>query len=332
MSKRWLSIAAALAALGACGKAPAAVFTDVDPPGSQQTEVTTMDAAGNIAGWYLASDDSVAAFLRLKNGRYIRLGSAKRHPMMVIAGGRNQIAGWVSGSHGYIANTRNRFALFDVPGAAETFPKAFDASGAIGGQITIAGSQVRHGFLRGPDGGFATFDAPHAGTGGTFVEGVNASGAATGFARDDSGRSYGFLRKPDGSFIDVQLPDGTGSYFEPACINAKGEIAGHYQTGSTVPGFFRDAQGNYASFRTPRAWLMEVTAMNDSGTVTGHLGLRGRTRGFVRYPSGLLRVFDVPKRGRGSMGTFALGIDSIGAITGMYWDENGREHGFLRTP
>lgn len=331
VSKRWLAGAAALAALGASGKISAAEFIDIDPPGSQQTVVANMDAAGNIAGWYVDADDSVATFLRLKNGRYIRLGSARHHPTLVIAGGRNEIAGTVGGRHGFIANTRNHFSLFDVPGAAGTFPIVFNAVGATAGHFTIDGSQAWHGFLRDPDGGIVTFDAPHAGARGTFVQGVNAEGAVTGFARDDTGRSYGFLRKPDGSFVDVHLPDGSG-YFEPACINAKGEIAGHYQTGSTVFAFFRDAQGNIASFRTSRSLIMEATAINDGSTVAGNVSILGRTRGFVRTPSGRLGVFDAPKRGRGTIGTIVMGIDGTGAITGMYWDRNRRQHGFLRTP
>ena len=54
-----------------------------------------------------------------------------------------------------------------------------------------------------------TFDAPGAGTAasqGTFANGMNSSGAITGFTRDPNAARHGFLRGRDGTFTIFDDP------------------------------------------------------------------------------------------------------------------------------
>ena len=59
--------------------------------------------------------------------------------------------------------------------------------------ITRDANDVRHGFLRRPDGSFTVFNDPDAGTGpfqGTRVGGINVLGAVAGTYRDEIGRAH----------------------------------------------------------------------------------------------------------------------------------------------
>jgi hypothetical protein len=60
-------------------------------------------------------------------------------------------------------------------------------------------NNVKHGFLRYPNGSITTFDAPGAGTGsgqGIFSDGLNAEGAISGMYIDPINANHGFLRTP----------------------------------------------------------------------------------------------------------------------------------------
>jgi hypothetical protein len=58
----------------------------------------------------------------------------------------------------------------------------------------------------------------------------------------------------------------------------------------------------------------------------------GAFQGFVRNAGGSITLFDAPDAGPGSQpqGTIAIGINSSGAITGLYVDANGVSQGFVR--
>jgi len=85
-----------------------------------------------------------------------------------------------------------------APGAEATAALSVNPESAVTG-IYIDASIVLHGFLRYPDGTFATFDAPGAGSlagQGTRPEIINPAGSIAGFYFDESDVSHGFLRIP----------------------------------------------------------------------------------------------------------------------------------------
>jgi len=77
-------------------------------------------------------------------------------------------------------------------------------------------------------------------------------------------------------------------------------------------------------------------SINDSGAVTGRYTDAHRVNhGFLRSPQGDIIEFDAPGAGTdggSGFGTFPESINSEGAVTGHYTDENTVKHGFLRTP
>ena len=115
--------------------------------------------------------------------------------------------------------------------------------GAITG-IYIDANSVQHGFLRSPNGKFATFDAPDAGTGSGQGTGcpsdcsvsLNDWGAITGTYIDANFNYHGYLRTPKGTVATVDPP---GSVFTSSSgINDSGAITGTYS----------DANGVYHGF------------------------------------------------------------------------------------
>ena len=104
------------------------------------------------------------------------------------------------------------------------------------------------GFQRTPDGAFAEFAAPGAGTGaqqGTVTAGfagLNDAGTITGYYFDSNTVPHGYVRAPDGSFATF---DPLGSYKTYSTnVNSLGEITGWYQDANNVShGYVRSPNG-----------------------------------------------------------------------------------------
>src|SRR6266478_6376046 len=156
---------------------------------------------------------------------------------------------------GYISNARAQatFTTFDVPGAdglGGTSPLSINPAGAVTGSYADV-NDVKHGFLRSPDGSLTLFDAPGAGTrygSDTVALSINPANAITGHYADTNGVWHGFLRSPDGPFTVFDAPGaGTqgGGGTVPLSINPAGAITGFYTDASFVShGFLRSPDGS----------------------------------------------------------------------------------------
>jgi len=106
--------------------------------------------------------------------------------------------------HGFVRNPNGEFTSFDAPGAGTGInqgtgcpsdcPVSLNDFGAITG-IYIDANYVYHGYLRSPEGKFATIDPK--GSVFTFPVGINDAGAITGQYADPNNVYHGFLRIPD---------------------------------------------------------------------------------------------------------------------------------------
>ena len=106
-------------------------------------------------------------------------------------------------NHGYLRSPKGEFATFDAPGAGtdanegtgcpSDCPVMLNDRGAIAG-IYIDANSVYHGYLRSPDGKFATVDPP--GSVFTWPAGLNDFGAITGYYYDANYVAHGFIRFP----------------------------------------------------------------------------------------------------------------------------------------
>jgi hypothetical protein len=111
-------------------------------------------------------------------------------------------------SHQFLRSPDGTITTFEAPGAG-TGPyqgTGFDQIAGLNdlGVVTsmyLDGNNVYHGYLRTPDGKFATFDAPGADLtpgdyNGTFPASINNAGVITGYYTDVNDVQHGFLRIP----------------------------------------------------------------------------------------------------------------------------------------
>jgi hypothetical protein len=172
-------------------------------------------------------------------------------------------------------------------------------------------SNAIHAYVRTTDGKITTFDAPNAAGGGgtiplptfgytpgTYAVAGDACGIVTGYEIDSRNVAHGYVRGADGTFTMFDVPDAGTGYLQ-------GTFAGNMSmSGEVIAGYYIDASG-----------------MN---------------HGFLRAGNGAITTFDVPAAAKGpGLGTstfWAQCVNSAGAVTGSYYDQNGALHGFVRAP
>lgn len=246
---------------------------------------------------------------------------------------------------------------FDAPGAGKngatsqgTLGIGINFWGAIAG-ITRDRNDVRHGFLRAPDGTFTIFNHPDAGKGasqGTKVLGLNAQGAVVGLYTDSNYFDHPYIRNPEGTFTTITFPDLLGG--NAYGINFGGTVVGNYLNLADdnsfflhYHGFVRSPGGVITKFDPPDSASTEITnsAINDFGMITGDYWVCApdfsscTIHGFVRAANGTITAFDVPGAGADGnsfQGTFPQSINDLGEVTGFYADSNDVFHGFVRAP
>ena len=246
---------------------------------------------------------------------------------------------------------------FDGPGAGTngatnqgTVGLGINDLGVIAG-IVRDENDVRHGFLRHPNGTFTLFNHPDGGTGpgqGTRVTGLNALGAVSGSVRDANGFDLPFVRDPDGTFFTINFPNFGGG--DGQAINLWGAMVGQYLDlrDPNSPeflhfhGFIRSPNGAFTKFDPPGSTMTEIptAAINDFGAVTGDYWVCSTdlsscsVHGFIRTPNGKYTVIDVPGAGPDGYaggGTYPQGINNLGEVSGFYVDVNSVFHGFVRS-
>ena len=201
------------------------------------------------------------------------------------------------------------------------------------------------------------FDAPDAGTNGSYGQGTYGNGindwwAITGFYIDSNNVYHSYVRDPWGNITEFDPPHAgkNGNYYQGSfalSINNWGVITGGYEDSNNVyHGFVRYPWGTITEFDTPDAGKIGdcqcqgtvPVSINDAGAVTGYYtDSNSVNHGFVRDPYGTISEWDPPDAGKeAGQGTlmFTLGhhINPEGSITGQYIDGNNVWHGFLRHP
>jgi hypothetical protein len=269
---------------------------------------------------------------------------------------RGETVGWFTDTnivpHGFLRTPDGHITSFDAPGAGlgsglnqGTVAYSVNDGGVIAGQFQDA-SYVFHGFVRYPDGAFATFDAPGAGTEadqGTFGEGINPAGDINGYYIDTNNVSHGLLRTPGGTITSFDAPDaGTeananqGTFTGDKGINPRGQIEGWYIDQNNVShGFLRATDGTFTTIDAPGAQFTQAFGINPAGAITGpYLDASNVFHGFLRAPDGAFTTFDAPGAGNLAppQGTHPNFINAADTIAGYSIDENSVSHGFLRIP
>jgi hypothetical protein len=309
--------------------AQAQTFTTFDAPRAgtgvfQGTIGLSINAAGDIAGFYIVAPNVAHGFVRAADGTITK---------------------------------------FDAPDAGTgtnqgTFPVSINTAGDIAGMYFDT-NNVYHGFLRAADGTITEFDVLGAGTGGhrgTEPLSIDAAGDITGTYNDNSAVRHGFVRAVNGTITKFDVPGAGTGYTQgtiPVSINTAGVIAGTYSdTNNVCHGFLRAADGTItAPIDVPGAGTSGGTkhffvgtiplSINAAGDITGRYNLEssGVSHAFVRAADGTITApIDVPGASTSFggehylayLGTAAFNINTAGDIAGGYSDASGVLHGFVR--
>jgi hypothetical protein len=298
----------------------AQTITTFDMPNSSFTQPAAINAAGQIAGFYI---DGLGqhGFLRQADGTPVSFDAPYPFPTggppvqtgatsINVAG---QITGYVNHptdvSFGFLRKTDGTFEVFGAGGLGES-----DCLGVTENTFTALTLPT----------GLVEFE-------GTVPAAINNRGQIAGACSDDTGLDtgtpVGFLRQRDGSIVRFAVPTtGVGNPWTRAlAVNSRDQITGDYCC--TPPrdyhAFLRERDGTITSFDATSLSGQSTTptAMNSRGQITGYAD-----HGFLREPDGHIVTFDVTN----ALSTQPAAINSIGEITGTYLDTGGRYHGFVR--
>jgi len=175
-----------------------------------------------------------------------------------------------------------RRTVFSLVGAGASVMLAAPAVGASAGSVT---------------GGFATVDAPGAGTApgqGSILQGIAANGVLVGIYEDSGYLDHGFTDR-SGKFATINDP--------------------HADTGSIPPPNTGQGTNSYST--------------NGRTVVGDYVGPSGVFRGFT-FDGGDFSALDDPKAGDASgEGTMPFSVNARGVIVGGYVDDAGVQHGFI---
>jgi hypothetical protein len=262
-------------------------------------------------------------------------------------------------SHSFLRSPDGTITTFEAPGADL---KPADAEGTNASGINALGvitgyygdsNGVIHGFLRGPDGKFTTFEVPGSGGFGTFPIALNLEGAIVGYYTDPNYVFHAFLRSPDGKFTTFVGPGACDASGAEGCfgtgasnINVFGTVAAGYEDNSgnfVHHEIVRSPQGKFTTFDAPLAGTGTYQGtgcpgcslgLNDWGGIAGtYIDGNSVSHGYLRSPDGTITSFDPPgSQYTGCGSDCPVSLTDWGAITGIYFDASNVYHGYLRSP
>jgi VCBS repeat-containing protein/probable HAF family extracellular repeat protein len=209
-------------------------------PPSYQTSPKDVNDSGQVVGFYAGSFGDGHGFL-YSNGQYTELkyNGVSANPSAINNNG--DVVGriydyGINHWHGLLYSGGNYTtpALFDAPGAADTYPAAINATDEIAGTFTDS-SGHDHGFTL-QNGQYTILDVPGAiNTDVGGVSAINDAGTVVGSYEDSAHVEHGFVYS-NGAFATVDDPLATTGT-QLVGINNLGQVIGNYQDANGWHGF-----------------------------------------------------------------------------------------------
>jgi probable HAF family extracellular repeat protein len=297
-------------------------YTTITPPGSASSQLSGINASGQIVGNYKTSG-GIRNFFLYSGGSYTNI--APPGSTSSSGGGINDL-GQIVGSFDTSGGTTSGFlysggsyTTIAPPGSTFSDTGGINASGQIAGWYQTA-SGSGYGFLY-RNGSYTTLAPPGSTPTSTNVGGVssviNASGQIIGeFSTASSGgATYGFLYSPVPACVlcsnyTIIAPPGStiGGYQSVTLdgINDLGQIVGTYNGTS-----FLYSNGSYTPIAPPGSDITDVDGINDLGQIVGSFDTSGSNivQDFL-YDNGTYTNIDLPGPPNG--------INDAGQIIGTY--------------
>jgi len=169
-------------------------------PGSTSNVALSINATGQVLGYYNDSSGATHIFIRDAAGNYTTFDGPDGPNTVPIA---INDSGVVLG-HGFIRDASGKFTTFSAPNAGTTgnggtYPFSLNDAGAICGSYVNSDNSVGS-FLRSADGSYGEFVAPGSGLQnyqhGTRAYSLNIENSVTGTVVGNDGVFHGFLAVP----------------------------------------------------------------------------------------------------------------------------------------
>jgi len=338
---------------------PPSPFTTVDAPGAHSasgygTFGLSIDAAGDIAGYFIDANGVVHGFIRMSGGSIVTVdapgaGTALNLGTNVRAiNASGNAVGYYADSnsilHSYIRNSNGTLMEFDPPNSIGSDAFCINDNGAVAGGLLDANGD--HGFVRGADGTFSVIDPTGSPSDVLVVipSQINSSGAIAGYYSDTNRVYHGFLRDSTGAITILDAP-GAGTAADTGTeivdINTDGVMVGAIAVGvvngvvDTTNSFMRAADGTYTFFEPPQAVSSIAEGINDNGVIVGEYRDTNLVRhGYIRQADGSFISFDEPNAAQLPLSSVNIGTDPrrinlSGEIVGLYSDSAGVRHAFI---
>lgn len=301
----------------------------------QGTVARSINIPGDIVGEYYDPKVAVHGFVRPSDGQITTLdvsGASTGNGQGTFPKGINA-SGEIAGFYYDAEHLVTRGFIRDAGGVITTFDSGLAVSINSDGVVTGPWGPTRQGFFRDRRGNVTTFSV---GTFGTFPNSINDENEITGSYVDQNFTSHGFLREADGEIVRFNVGPKNSNQTFPADLNAQGLIVGIVTDSTTLGthGFVRLKHGQIIVFDAgPNGTI--PTAIDSCGRIAGYFfDSNNLARGFVRHIHGRVMTFDVPGAAAPFFGdgTLPQSNNQEGKVAGLYTDQIGSYHGFLRLP
>ena len=246
-------------------RAPNRQIAEFDAPGAgtgayQGTYPMSINNPGAVTGYYVDAGNVLHGFLRPPDGTVVSFDDGAIHGKAGwCINDEGVIAGWDidanSFSNGFIRYRNCRIIVFDPPttqgGTLGIGGDYINDDGVVSGSFFEAGTNVAYGFVGSPEGKYAEFTLPDAGTNafdGVYVGAANSHGVTVGHVTDSNVENHSFVRFPNGKAVVFDVPGQMhvpGSDFGSAAeaINNEGVVAGRWHdTGLVLHAYVRSPE------------------------------------------------------------------------------------------
>jgi hypothetical protein len=312
------------------------------PSGSTAIFPTSINAVGDVVGYYFDSDGSHGFVL------YSSASSVTPFSLYACPGCQSSLDVWSINSSdmivgdGYFppgATSSKAFVCaapctsvteINPPQGGVVSAPAINDGGVVTGSASDGKSQRVFGYVRSAAGTITKFRAPNLSptvvTNVTQPSAINAAGDIAGTYLDSTNTFHVFVRTVAGRFSSYDISGSTNMVV--TSINSKGEVAGHFYDGANNHGFLivrTPKTTKITQLDYPGATGTGPSFMNDSGTIVGYYYVgTGPLQGFV-FSSKTYTNVDIA----GATTIVPMSINDNGTITGYFVDGAGY-HGFIR--
>ena len=241
-------------------------ITTFDPEGSIYTQPSAIDKNGTIVGTYATTGNVYHGFVRAPDGTFTTFDPKRSEDTFVTAVHGKTIGSYEIGSKiiGFERSRGGHISKIRFPDVKETNPMAINGMDEVTGNYRDR-QRTLHGFFRGSDGTFTSFD-PEGSTQ-TIPAGIARDATIVGNF-DGTDGEHGFVRASDGTITPFDVSGATLT--QPVAINTDDTVVGFYLDAvPTSHGFFRSSSGVISTFNVTDSTSTSAAAINNKGMVTG---------------------------------------------------------------